>query len=219
MIFMMLKYRLDSGKILHCFVNDVGYVTVYESEKRSREVAELRFDPKDPDPVVEYLGNKIHLNNYVYMPVDEMVAKLAEASEKQDRWFVSQSDGLATIMGDTENVGFVMEVDCYETIVPGLGLALKSTGGPKVETLMIPVEDRWRKKDWHYKIELMPADEELRRLTGKKTMYFPDFWDFLMPGFDGTKPTYKMVNRKKYEQEHHDSYRVVRDGMVSVFNI
>ena len=210
---MKRRYTLENGETLHAWYNDLGYFTVYKDETGAEEECTLEFNFRDEDPTVTYNGEVVHVNNFAYMPFEELLAQVNHGIEIGDRWVVSQDEALATLMKETDKIGFVMEVECFNTIIPGLGIGLKGSGSPKVECLLVPFEDRWKKKDWHYKVELRPENEALRPMVGRETLYFSDLWDSVRTG-----KWIRMVNREEWRAEHPED-KVTEEAGIHVFNI
>lgn len=188
-------YTLKSGEKLNCWHNDLGWLTVMEDNRKDKEV--LEFDRRSNDPTVDYHGEIIHVDDFDYMPLNEAIKFVNKAKETGDRWLVKESDLLATIMKEADKVGFIMEVEAFDTIIPGLGIGLKGSRDNMIECLMVPFEGNWKKDDWHYKIELRPELDEVFSITGRETYYFSDFCS-LMLGTDKIE----MVDREEYRKSH-----------------
>ena len=208
---MIRHYTLKNGRTIRCWYNDLGYFTVYTDDNSGKEEYTLEFDFHDEDPTVVYYGETIHINEFNYMPLEELIEKVEEGIRINDRWVARHEDALATLMKESDRIGFVMEVECFNTIIPGLGIGLKGSGSPKVECLMVPFEDRWNKKDWHYKVELRPDNENLRPMVGRETLYFSDLWDSVTRGV-----WIKLVDREKWRAEHPDD-KVTEEAPIHVF--
>lgn len=206
---MVRQYTLKSGEVIHTWYDHFGRVRIYKDRVSDEEVCTLIPDTSTGVPIIEYKGEKINVEEYDHMPLEELLDKVEECQRKDDRWAIRQDDALATIMKESDRIGFVMEVNCFDTIVPGLGFGFKSDR-IKMEALMIPFEDRWKKNDWHYKIELMAEEEEVRPLVGRETMYFSDLWSSVMTG-----KWIRIVDRNKYREEHKKD-KVINGGKVTV---
>lgn len=205
------RYTLKSGEVIDCWYNDLGSIEVYTDKRRSNGVR-FDFDSQETDPTFEWHGETVHINDFDYQPVDTLLERIQHGIDTKNYWEVSQEEALATIMKDTDNVGFVMDIDCFDTIIPGLGFAFKSNHGGKIRALLIPFEDRYKKKDWHYKIELHAENEKVRELTGRECTYFSDIWDAVRRGQWIT-----LVNRHKYRAEHPED-TVINDGTITIMN-
>ena len=170
-------YKLSSGEVIPTWYNDIGILTIMTNEGMDKET--LEFDHRSNDPTVDYHGEIIHLNNFEFTPLDKLIEKVEKSVAANDRWGVMSEEALATIMQESENIGFVMDVECFDTLIPCMGIGMKSND-KTIKCLMVPFEDQWKKDDWHYKIELRPYEEALRPLVGRETMYFSDFWSMVM---------------------------------------
>lgn len=207
---MRREYTLKSGKTLYCWYSQYSGLTIYTDETGAKKELTLEVDRGNPDPVVEYHGETIHVNDFKFIGLDELIQKVSEAIASGDRVRVLSDEALATIMKEHDRVGFVMLVDCFDTVVPGLGFGLKSSNN-RMEALMVPFEKYRKMEDWHYKIELQAADEASRLLVGKEDMYFQDLWTSVMCGH------IKLVDKNKYMEEH--GCKIPEDVHVTVLNI
>lgn len=192
---MIRKYKTESGKLIRCWYNDLGGIDVYDDN--GKEVAHFNFDSEDPDPTFTYNGETFHIHDFYFTPLDELIKKVNDSVEKKDRWGVYQEEALPTLMKEADKVGFVMEVNLMDTIIPSMGIGIKSSNGPRATVLMVPFEDRWKKEDWHYKVEMRAENEQIRPIVGRETMYFSDLWSTIMMG-----KWIKLVNREEYRKTH-----------------
>ena len=124
-----------------------------------------------------------------------MVERLKDAVAKKNRWLVSEHSLLATFLKETEKIGVIMDVEPFDTVVPGLGFGIKS-GNKRVPMLMVPVEHDYKKAEWHYKIEFTPAKEENRSIVGYESFYFWDFCSMLCSGHA------RLVNLEKVGKDY-----------------
>ena len=88
-----------------------------------------------------------------------------------------------------------MDVETFDTVIPGLGFGIKS-GKDRVSMLMVPAEQKYKKNDWHYKIEFTPAKEEDRPFVGYESFYFCDFCSMLTSG------RARLVNMEKVGKDY-----------------
>lgn len=167
---MVRKYKLKSGNILRCWYYDFGSLVgkgelvVLDSilESKGNEKEYYTFNSLNDDPTINYHGEVIHVNNFEYYTVDELIE---HANRKivtdSDKYFNLEEELLNTLLRDTENVGLVGEVECFNTIIPKLGIGFKGSSSDKVKVLLVPFEHRYKKGEWHYKVEFRPEDESL----------------------------------------------------------
>jgi hypothetical protein len=202
---MRRTYQLSSGKVIDCLYNQYGGITVMNSNGKER----ISFDRNTDDPTFEFNGETIHVNDFKYTPLEQLITKVDKAVQAGERWGSTESEVLATIMKEKDNVAFEMQIDCFDTLVPIMGIGIKSSNGPSVLDIMVPVEDRWSTENWGYKIELQAEDPRIRAISGKTTLYFSDFWSMCMNG------SIKIVNKNKYREEHPIA-RVIVDKVISV---
>ena len=194
---MRRTYTLKSGKRLCTFVSSYGGVRIYDDQDKGKEIAVCEKKKHEDDTeYFEYDGEIIDCDNFDYMSFDELLERVEHGLKEKDKWAVYEAEALATIMRETDRVGFVMDVNCFDHVFPWLGMGFKSDTN-KITALMVPFENRYKKDSWSYKIELHAENEETRRLTGSETMYFQDLWGGIMSGTH-----IKIVDRTKYREEN-----------------
>lgn len=194
---MRRTYTLKNGEKLYTFCSKYGGVTVYDKEVGGNEVAVLEKHKREDGTIYfKYNGEIIEYDSFDHMTFDELLSKVEQGIKNGNRWEVYEDEALATIMRETDRVGFVMEVNCFDVVVPQFGFGVRSDRN-KIKALMIPFEERWKKDDWHYKIELCAENEATREATGYETMYFSDLWSGVMSG-----KWIKLVDRAKYREEN-----------------
>lgn len=200
---MVRKYKLKSGNILRCWYCDfgslVGQGELVVLDSKGNEKEYYTFNSLSGDPTINYHGEVIHVNSFEYYTVDELidrVAKKRNATTDSDRYFNLEEELLNTLLRDTENVGLVGEVECFNTIIPKLGIGFKGSCSDKVKVLLVPFEHRYKKGEWHYKVEFRPEDESLMGLTGTTEWYLSDLISLIALG------NYELVNVKKYREKH-----------------
>ena len=176
---MTRKYQTKTG-VITTWYSSFGFIQ-HLDEKTSEVLEEWEIDPKDKDATFCINGETIRVEDYIFETIDTMIERLEEAVTKKDRWLVSEEALLATFLKDTDKLGVVMDVETFDTVIPGLGFGIKS-GKDRVPMLMIPTERRYKKHDWHYKIEFTPAKEEHRPFVGYESFYFCDFCSMLTSG-------------------------------------
>lgn len=201
------RYALSNGEIINVWYNDLGWVTVYKRDDKGARVedCELDFETRSEDPVVVYNGEEIHLNNFCYTPYEELLAKVNEGIEKEDRWLVSDNAMLETCMRQPEKFGIVTEVTPYDVVTP-IGIRFKSDRY-WCEVLMQPVEDgQYKKKDWHYKMTLSPVMEQLREIFGTETTYTQDIFSGARCG-----KHWRLVDKEAWLAEHPDGYVLIEE--------
>lgn len=189
---MRVRYRVTTGE-LTCWLNDLGYITVIGAD--DMDVATYKFDINSENPTFVHDGECIHIRNFEYYKVEDLIDRLARSKDPEredDRRFVFSWYFLETLLRDTANVGIVGEFESYSAFVPGIGIGLKGSGSVQLKCLMIPCERRYRKEDWHYKVEFCPEDVRLRKIVGTETWSFDDLAKMIESGI------YSLVDIKSY---------------------
>lgn len=175
---MRREYTLKSGKVIHCWYNRFAGVICIQDDN-GNEIEAIKVNTEDENATFEYEGEVIHVDDYNYMTVRELLTKcreraIADGKDPSDMNYLRENELLCTILKDTEHFGIVSDVECYNTIIPGLGIAFKGSGSTHLKVLTIPFERRYKKDDWHYKVELKPANDDIAQLTGSECYYFSD---------------------------------------------
>ena len=172
-------YRTKSG-VITTWYNSLGILQRLD-EKTGEIQEELAIDPEDKDATFCINGETIRVEDFIFDPIDKMIERVEEAVAKKDRWLVSEEALLATFLKETDKIGVVMDVETFDTVIPGLGFGIKS-GKDRVPMLMVPAEQKYKKNNWHYKIEFTPAKEENQPFVGYEAFYFCDFCSMLTSG-------------------------------------
>lgn len=146
-----------------------------------------------------YNGEKVYLNNYDYLPYEQLMEKIAECVEKKDPWICRNDDILATFMKESEKVGIVGNMMMYDFIIPEFGIGI--TSDKKMEVLVIPTEKHYKKSEWHYKFTMEPEDESLQGIVASQDIYFSDFCSALKKGI------FRLVDKKEYKQRNENKLK------------
>ena len=200
---MVRKYKLKSGNLIRCWYSDAGSflgqgeLVVLNSKGNEKEY--YTFDSLKDDPTINYHGEVIHVNNFEYCTVDELIDKINKKIDPitdSDRAFDIEENLLNTMLRDTENVGLVGEVECFSTVIPKLGIGFKGSCSNKVKVLLVPFEHRYKKEEWYYKVEFRPEDKNLIGLVGSTEWYLSDLVSLIALN------EYELVNVKKYREKY-----------------
>lgn len=183
---MRRSYTLKSGEVINCWYKKYGGAICVDDDN-GKEVAVFEVPFGDETATFEYKGETICVGDYNYMTVRELLAKcreraIADGEDPSDMNSLRESELLCTILKDTEHFGIVSDVECYNTIIPGLGIAFKGTGSTHLKVLTIPFERQYKKEDWNYKVELKPANDDIAQLTGSESYYFSDLVSSIRSG-------------------------------------
>ena len=84
---------------------------------------------------------------------------------------------------------------CYNTIIPGLGIAFKGTGSAKFKVLTVPVEYNYKREDWNYKVEFKPANPDIAKVTGREAYYLSDIVSHIRRGYA------RLVDIRDFQEE------------------
>ena len=216
---MRATYVLSTGKEIEIFLwedflkneNWRGFaeVTPIYKNTRGRECKKRLYNSNKGLYII-WDGEEVYLCDYKYMPVEELCIALENHNEN----YVFNDTVLATFLKDTENVGIVIPMKAYDTVIPQLGFGI--VGEREYEVLCVPTEHRYEKERWHYKITLECECEELRKFIPSKSYYFNDFVSFLRTGYAKlvVKDSFKEeVYRKQKEQKKNEkkfSYKIAK---------
>ncbi len=159
---------------------------------------EVHKDWDNSDCEFTWDGETFKFKDFEALTVDELIEKVDAARAKAlatgHRPWMSEHEALCTFLKYSDNIGVIAEVECFNTVIPEMGIGLKGSGSKIARVLMVPVEDRYKKTDWHYKIDLEPYGEEYKPLVGREHPYFSDFWSTVVNRPD----IYRLVNLEKY---------------------
>ena len=184
---MRRSYTLKSGEVINCYYKKyAGCIIILDEDDNEKEVIDLPYG--DTKATFEYHGETICIDDYDFMTVRELLAKCREKAiengdDPSDMGALRENDLLTTLLKDTENFGIVDEVECYNTIIPGLGIAFKGTGSAKFKVLTVPFEHNYKKEDWNYKVEFKPANPDIAKVTGRETYYLSDIVSHIRRGY------------------------------------
>lgn len=200
---MNTTYTLKSGNVISVFMWDdflendtirkfAEVTTIFNgiwADKSKR--AKLFKDEKGIYIVWE--SQKVYLNDFDYIPYTDLMEKVEQGVQNQDRWFVRGHEIWATFMKESEKVYVVCEMPIFDIIIPSLGIG--TTSDNYVEVLCVLSEKRYTKKQWSYKISLTCENEMLRDYVPNQDFYFSDFVSMLMSG------RVRLVEKEKYIEE------------------
>lgn len=197
---MVVKYTLKTGALISIFLWD----DIYEGDIWRKFVEVQSLKPffkheirktmyKDNTGRVYFMWNRerIYVDSFNFMPVDELINNIDEAIEY---------DFLATLLKDTDNIGFFVDLAIVDTIVPSMGIGISS--GKENRFFCIPEEtSRYQKKNWSYKVHVTPYDKSLRPFVQSRDFYLSDLWSLIKSG------NIKLVNKNdvisgRYQENH-----------------
>lgn len=154
-------------------INSDGYLCDKEAHKKLFK--------DDHGIYIVWDRQKVYLNDFDAPSVDELVAKIQNAINNDNRWPFSSDEIWATFMKHSDEIGIIADIAVYDMIVPGLGIAF--TGSNSIETLCVPMfDDRYGKNELDYKIQFKCAIPSMEGIVSKETMYFSDFCSMILSG-------------------------------------
>ncbi|MDD4036535.1 MAG: hypothetical protein PHS45_04360 [Bacilli bacterium] len=178
---MYLIYRLKNNKKISVYLphgvfegtcldgQTEGYYLSKKGYPKSRRIKLDVLNDKDGSFYFELRGKKKNLSeDFEYMSIDNLIDKLAKKEK------VCFEEILSTLLGDTDNIGMVINDD------NDLGL------------LYILDDSFYTKDDWGYKVSFIPEESELRDCYPEKVFYFQDLATLLLNG------SIQLVNKNKY---------------------
>lgn len=206
---MELTYKKKDGSALTCWYRDfcdtLEVLGLNDGEEFGPFIhlpVEVHKDWDNLDCEFEWDGEIFQFKNFEALSVDALIQKIetarSEASRTGSRPWVNSDEALLTFFKYSTDIGIVAKVECFSTVVPYLGFGLKGTGSKIARVLMVPTEDRYKKLDWHYKIDLKAYDEEkYGTYIGREHLYFSDLWSIIVERPD----IYELVNLNTYLNE------------------
>lgn len=182
---MYTKYTLHDGQKIEVFMwsdffenetyRSFAEVWRYVNGKRTVKPVKRPVAVDDHGIYIVWNSEKIYLNDFDFMPYEQLMAKIKEGKEKNDRWLVSDDDILATFMKESEKVMVFASMPVYNIITP-FGFAL--CGDKEMDIPCRLSTAQYPKERWGYKITLEPL-EDLRKVCAKQNYYFSDFCSLL----------------------------------------
>lgn len=115
---------------------------------------------------------------------------------------VTEEELLSVFLNDTKLVGIIMPTRPFETIVPMMGIGIKSGNAETTDVVFgLDENGRYKKGDWHYKVSLKPIAENEVFQYGCEHPYLCDLLSHLRQGHS------KLINIETYEKEIENEKR------------
>ena len=204
---MRTYYTLDNENKIELFMWDDFFkndtfrkyaeVTAIYGDKRGRECKKKLFKDENGLYIV-WNDKKIYLNEFDYMTVQDLIVAVQTCVDNKDRWRLDDDSICATIMKETDKIGFVLDMPAYDMVIPQMGIGL--VGDKEYSVLCIPTEKQYEKDRWFYKFTLECECEELRKFIPSRHFYMSDFCSLLKEGH------IKVVERQKFKEEIEQKY-------------
>lgn len=123
---------------------------------------------------------KVYLNDFNYLPYNDLIAKVQEGIDMNDRWHVWDDEIWATFMKEFEKVSIVSDMPMYDVLIPQMGIGM--VGDKTVPVICKLDEGQYPRNRMGYKLTLACKDDSLRGIVASQSYYFSDFCDMLKSG-------------------------------------
>lgn len=105
---------------------------------------------------------------------------------------LTTSDFVAVLKENTNDIGFIIPVQPFDTLIPFMGIGVKSNDAKEQDVLFVLDKNgRYKENDWNYKVSLIPKDEKEKLAFGYENYYTSDLLSMLRQGIA------KIVNLKE----------------------
>lgn len=178
---MYAKYKMKTGEIVTCFLwedmldSDKHFLRTNETYtvNNKEEHLDILFDENTHKKYFIYKGEKKYFDDFEYPHYEDLLKDIKSYPDNEI---------LACFLKESEKICIVNKTNKVDTILPFVGLSM-CDGEKTVNTIMIPKEDgKYKKSNWHYKIEFTNIFETMNNFCSSCTYYFSDFCDLLKSG-------------------------------------
>lgn len=147
---------------------------------------------------------KVYLNEYDHIPYKELVKKLDEGIEKNDRWIVMDDDILATFLKESDSVSIIATLPRVDFSFLGIGII----SDKKEEVFCHLTEGNYEKSQWHYKVTLTP-DVVPQELVPSRSYYFTDLCSLLKKG------VFRLIDKKELEKAEAKAMKAEAEALAN----
>lgn len=125
-------------------------------------------------------GERVNIMEWDYHCIPMLCEEIEYAKQIKDRWFIPTDIILSSLMKQSDKFAVMLQPRVACCRLPGTSLCLMSSERTKEFIPYVPYIHPMREVEhWHYKIDLWPKDEELRKVCGHEEYYFEDFCSLL----------------------------------------
>lgn len=197
---MYRAYKLKSGRGKKVYVDYRNAVCILYDDNNEIE-EQIGFDDSLENPSIVYRGETIHLENFLYRPLEDTIDILEKAREGLCRP-IGISDFVNTIIQERERVGFIVEAEIEEIIKPKEVRAIKNDDylvlGDRaiIYTLVNPVEMIMNHREWNRGIEIEPVDKLVSTMLERVIFDTEQLYCLVVRGL------IEVVDKRKYRKEN-----------------
>ena len=202
---MKAKFKTKNG-IINAFI---GYFDVSVMDDTGKEISrhEIMENLNTKSKYFVYDDEEIDLFSFEYTPIDELIKNIEQykrdvAENADNAKYITDNELTATFIKESEKIAIKMNVDileCYFGIIHFTSAIFDHV------CYMVPYEYRFKKDQWHYKIELKPAYEDYDKVVAKDTYYAADLFQSIISGH------FTLCNKEKLSEEELKLLEKVED--------
>lgn len=135
---------------------------------------------KDDVRYFHWKDEVVNIMDWDYHCIPMLCEEIEYAKQIKDRWFISKNIILSSLMKQPDKFAVMLQPHVARCRIPGTTICLMSSERVEEFIPYIPYIHSMREiKDWSYKIDLWPKDEQLRQICGHEEYYFDDFCQLL----------------------------------------
>lgn len=150
-----------SGDTVRTTVN----LRVYKEEKIYKHIIPLYKD--DNGLYFKWDKEVFYLNDFIADTYEGLLMRLDKGED------VSEDEMIATFLKHSDEVRVMVNLPTFEFAIPSIGLGI--TGDRTLEVLCVLTENRYKKSQWAYKLEITPMNEDYKRVVPARNYYSCDF--------------------------------------------
>lgn len=127
-----------------------------------------------------FKGETVNIMNWDYHCIPVLCEEIEYAKQIKDEWFIPKDIILSSLMKQPDKFAVMLQPRVATCRIPGTTVSLMSSERTKEFIPYVPHICPMREvKNWYYKIDLWPKDEQLRQYCGHEEYYFSDFCSLL----------------------------------------
>lgn len=202
---MKARFKTKNG-IINTFI---GYFDVSVIDDTGKEISrhEIMENLNTKSKYFVYDEEEIDLFSFEYTPIDKLIEKIEQykrdtAENVDNSKYFTDNELTATFIKESEKIAIKMNVDILESY---FGIIHFTNARFDHVCYMVPYEYRFKKDQWHYKIELKPAYEDYDKVVAKETYYASDLFQSIVGGH------FTLCNKEKLSEEELKLLEKVED--------
>ena len=176
---MNAKYKFKTGETVEIFVwddmLDSNPSFLRTNEKINGKPLKVLFDNESKKKYFIYKGEQKYFEDFEYPVYEDVVKNLSKYKYDEILACLLKEADKICIIANTKRITELADL----------------CSSDEITTLMVPIEGRYNKSQWHYKIEFEPLFNSIKDFCANHTYYFTDFFSLLIEGY------IKLVNKEE----------------------